>query len=193
MEPASIKRLKLLARLTLIWVAAVVLRLLQLQVWHHDYYRELAQDQQEKVQEVQAQRGTIFDRTGQPLAISTPVDSVCVNPMRIPDISIAAEIFSKILDLNTNELSGRIKFAADRRRGFMWVKRKVSPQQAERLRNLKLDWIEFRPETTRFYTFDSLAAHLLGGVDFEERGNGGIEQGLEEDLQGRPGSIRLVV
>src|SRR5437868_11016323 len=75
----------------------------------------------------------------------------------------------------------------------MWVKRKVSAAEAERLRNLKLDWIEFRPETTRVYTFDSLAAHVLGGVDFEEKGNGGIEQSLEEDLQGRPGAIRLLV
>jgi cell division protein FtsI (penicillin-binding protein 3) len=192
-EPSSTKRLKLLARLALIWVALVVLRLLQLQVLQHDYYRELAQDQQEKVQEVQAQRGTILDRTGQPLAISTPVDSVCVNPMRVPDIAVASAIFARILNLNANELYGRMKSAAGKHRGFMWVKRKVSVEQAERLRNLNLDWIEFRPETTRVYTFDSLAAHVLGGVDFEEKGNGGIEQSLEEDLQGRPGTIRLVV
>src|SRR5205085_10095590 len=125
--------------------------------------------------------------------LSTPVDSVCVNPMRVPDISVASDIFAKILNLNADELFGRMKSAAEKHRGFLWVKRKVTAEQAERLRNLKLDWIEFRPETTRVYTFDSLGAHLLGGVDFEEKGNGGIEQSLDEDLQGRHGAIRLLV
>ena len=64
--------------------------------------------------------------------------------------------------------------------GFMWVKRKVTQEEAERLRDLKLDWIEFRTESKRVYAYGGLAAHVLGGVDFEEKGNGGIEQALDE-------------
>ncbi|MGI8742139.1 MAG: penicillin-binding protein [Bryobacteraceae bacterium] len=193
MQAPSAKRVTLLAWLILAWAAVIVLRLIKLQVVDHSYYSELAKDQQEKLLDIQAPRGAILDRTGQALAISTPVDSVCVNPMRVPDLSVAADIFSSILDLNPRDLAGKMKLAQDNHRGFMWVKRKVTAEEADRLRNLKLDWIEFRTESKRVYALDSIAAHVLGGVDFEEKGNAGIEQGLDEDLQGHDGAIRLVV
>ncbi len=85
----------------------------------------------------------------------------------------------------------RLKSAADSRRGFLWIKRKVTPQEAGRLRDLKLEWIEFRTETQRFYPNRSLAAHVLGGVDFEENGNAGIEQSFNDQLQGHPGELVL--
>ncbi len=59
------------------------------------------------------------------------------------------------------------------------------------MRDLKLDWIEFRTESQRFYPNRTLAAHVIGGVDFEENGNAGIEQSLNDQLQGHPGEILL--
>ena len=192
-EPLSAKRVKLLGRLVLLWVAIIVVRLFKLQVLDHDYYRELAQQQQERVVEIAAPRGTILDRTGQALAISVPVDSVCVNPMRVPDASVASDIFASILKLDAADLLWKMKVAQARHRGFLWVKRKVTEDQADRLRNLKLDWIEFRTESKRIYALDGLGAHLIGSVDFEENGNSGIEQSLNDDLQGHAGSLHLVV
>ena len=203
-EPPSAKRVKLVGRLILLWVALILVRLFKLQVLDHDYYHELAQQQQERTVEILAPRGTIFDRTGQALAISVPVDSVCVNPMRIVDPTAASALLASILKLNAEDLSWKIKVAQARHRGFLWVKRKVTQEQADLLRNKiqqaakvkkgpKLDWIEFRMESKRIYALDGLGAHVIGSVDFEENGNSGVEQSLNDELQGRPGSVHMVV
>ena len=203
-EPPSAKRVKLLGRLILLWVAIIVVRLFKLQVLDHDYYRELAQQQQERTVEILAPRGTILDRTGQALAISVPVDSVCVNPMRVPDATAASEILASILKLDAADISWKIRVAQARHRGFLWVKRKVTQDEADRLRNKiqqaarvkrgpKLDWIEFRTESKRIYALDGLGAHVIGSVDFEENGNSGVEQSLNDELQGHAGSMHLVV
>lgn len=191
MELYSTTRVKWLARIFLFWAILIVGRLIQLQVLQHDDYKKLALQQQERMIDISAPRGALLDRTGERLAMSVPCDSVCVNPMRIPDLSLAADILSRILQLDYLKLYGQLKLRADDHQGFMWVKRKVTQEEADRLRALNLDWIEFRTESKRVYAYGGLAAHLLGGVDFEEKGNSGIEQALDEQLTGRPGAIRV--
>ena len=68
------------------------------------------------------------------------------------------------------------------------MKRKISREEAKRLRDLNLEWIEFRTESQRFYPNRSLAAHVIGSVDFEEDGNGGVEQSLNDQLAGHAGA-----
>ena len=138
------------------------LRLIWLQVVRHDDLLKLAEQQQQKTVEIQAARGTIFDRTGQPLAKTLPAESICVNPLKIPDAGVAADLLSRILDLERAPLFDRITQAKVRNSGFLWVKRKVSAEEAERVRSLKLDWVEFRPEMRRFYPHGELASHVLG-------------------------------
>ena len=74
----------------------------------------------------------------------------------------------------------------------MWVKRKITPEQSRRLRSLHLDWIEFQQESQRYYPNGTVAANLLGSVDYEEHGNGGIEAALEDDLAGHTGTARML-
>jgi cell division protein FtsI (penicillin-binding protein 3) len=190
-ELESASRTRWLARIVLFWAALILARLVQLQVVQHADYQLLAQAQQERVLDVSAPRGPILDRDGVRLAMSVPCESVCVNPMRIPDLMVAAEILSKVLDLNTKQLYAKLRLHNEYRMGFMWVKRKVTDEEASRLKNLKLEWIEFRPESKRVYAHAGLAAHVLGGVDFEEKGESGIERALEEDLAGHAGSVRV--
>jgi cell division protein FtsI (penicillin-binding protein 3) len=182
----------MLARLAFVWALLIVGRLIQLQIVQHGEYRRLALQQQEKIVELQAPRGPIVDRLGQRLAMSLPVESVCVDPLRVPDRAVAADILSRILDVDANDLLHNLQGAVDNRRGFLWVKRKVTPEEAARLRELKLEWIEFRTESQRFYPNKKLAAHVIGGVDFSEKGNGGVEQTLNEELQGLDGELRVI-
>jgi cell division protein FtsI (penicillin-binding protein 3) len=168
-----------------------VARLVYIQIVHHADYQKLALQQQQQVVELQAPRGMILDRSGQRLAMSLRAESVVVDPLRIPDLGVASDIFSKILNLDAGELLARMKFAVDSKNGFMWVKRKISREEAQRLRDLKLDWIEFRMESGRYYPNKSQAAHVLGGVDFEGKGNGGVEQFFNSQLKGHPGELRL--
>jgi cell division protein FtsI (penicillin-binding protein 3) len=189
-EELTLKRLRIFARVCFCWALIIVARLIQLQVIDHDEYRRLALQQQERNVEIRAPRGTILDRNGQPLAMSVPVDSVCINPLRVPDLGVAAEILARVLNLDRTELLTRMITAVDNRRGFMWIKRKVTDDEAAKLRSYKFEWVEFRTESSRYYPKGSLAAHVLGGVDHEEKGNGGIEQALDKDLRGVPGVMR---
>ena len=191
MDILATKRVHLLARLAFLWAALIAGRLIQLQVIQHGEYKILAQHQQQHVVEVRAPRGMILDRHGERLAMSLPVESVCVDPLRVPDLAVTSDILSKILNLDSAGLLASLKSSVDNRRGFLWIKRKVTPEEAARLRELKLDWIEFRTESQRFYPNRSLAAHVLGGVDFEENGNAGIEQSFNDQLQGHPGELVL--
>ena len=135
-ETVSTRRLRWLLWLLLVWVAAIFARLISLQVLHHDELLHMAQQQQQKTEEIPAMRGTIFDRTGQPLAKTLPAESICVNPLKIPDPGVAADILSRVLDLDRASLYQRIATAKARKSGFLWVKRKVSPEEAARVHGL---------------------------------------------------------
>lgn len=186
--------MNLLLWIALVWAAAILGRLIDLQIFSHRELRRLADSQQMRNLEVRAPRGAIFDRNGRPLAMSLPVDSVAVDPRQIKDPVVAAEILAGVLSLDEAVLLERLKSAADGpgRRGFLWIKRKISREESVRLRGMKLEWVEFRQESRRYYPNGSLAAHLLGGVDQAEQGNAGIEMALEDELQGLPGSVRML-
>ncbi len=196
-ETQSTRRLRRLLWLMLLWAGAIFGKLIFLQVLHHDDLVKLAQQQQQKMVEIEAARGTIFDRTGAPLAKTLPAESICINPMKIPDAGVAADLLSRVLDLKRKPLYDRIVVAKAHNTGFLWVKRKVSAEDAERIRSLKLDWVEFRPEMRRFYPHGTLAAHVLGSTgmvdpdDVIEHGNGGIEMSFDDELSGRPGLARV--
>ncbi|MGH9614611.1 MAG: peptidoglycan D,D-transpeptidase FtsI family protein, partial [Bryobacteraceae bacterium] len=195
-ETQSTRRLRWLLKLLLLWAGAIFARLFWLQVVHHDDLVKLARQQQQKTVEIPALRGTIFDRLGQPLAKTLPAESICVNPQRIPDPAVAADLLSPLLRLDRAKLLEKIASAKRRARGFLWVKRKVSAEEAERVRSLKLDWVEFRQEMRRFYPQGSLASHVVGSTgmvddDDVDRGNAGIEMEFDEELSGRPGLARV--
>ena len=186
------RRLAILAGLVLLWGGAIFGKLISLQVVHHREYQALARSRQELLIEIPAPRGTVFDRNGQPLAMSVPAESVHVNPLKVPDLDLGSEILSLVLHLDRAELYGRMQNAYLNHRGFLWVKRQITPEESQNLRNLDLDWVEFESESQRHYPKGTLAAHLLGSVDFEEKGTAGIEKALDADLRGQPGQIRLL-
>jgi cell division protein FtsI (penicillin-binding protein 3) len=190
------RRLTWLLRVLLLWVATIFLRLVWLQVFRHDELLKLAQQQQQKMVEIPALRGTIFDRDGRPLAKSLPAESISVDPQRIPDAGVAADLLSRLLDMDRAKLFDRIASAKRRGSGFLWIKRKVDASEAERVRSQKLDWVEFQNEMRRFYTRGELASHVVGSTgmvedDVNERGNAGVELQFDEELAGRPGLSRV--
>jgi cell division protein FtsI (penicillin-binding protein 3) len=186
------RRLKWLAWIVVAWGAAIFLKLVSLQVIHHREYVNLARARQELVVEISGPRGTLFDRNGQVLAMSAPTESVYLNPLKVPDLGLAAQILSAELHLDRAELYATLQADRDNHRGFRWIKRRLSYDESQHLKNLNLDWIFLQHESQRHYPSGTLAAHVLGGVDHEEKGNGGIERALETDLKGVPGKMRLL-
>ncbi len=187
------RRLTCLVVIILLWGAAILKNLISLQVIHHREYAVKARSIQEVDVEIPAPRGTIFDRDGRPLAMSLASRTVYINPMKV-DIGVASDLLGYLLHLDRADLYLKIKQAADAHRGYLIVKRQLTAEEYENLLNLKsrIDWVSLSNESQRHYPNGTLAAHVLGSVDFEEKGNAGIEKGLDAELRGSAGHIRLL-
>src|SRR3954471_18929840 len=119
------RRLKWLAWIVVVWGAVIFYKLISLQVVHHQEYVRMARARQERDKEIPAPRGAILDRNGQVLAMSTPSVSVFVNPMKVPDLEVAAQILAAELHLDRAELYADMRQAFESHRGFLWIKRRV--------------------------------------------------------------------
>src|SRR5580700_9484006 len=104
-ETQSTKRLLWLLRALILWVVVIFLRLIWLQVMQHDDLLRQAQSQQQRVVLIQAQRGSILDRAGQPLAKSLPAQSVLVNPKRVKDAVVTAALLAPVLGVDRRQLA----------------------------------------------------------------------------------------
>ncbi len=140
----AIRRLTWLGAGLLLWGAAIFAKLISLQVVHHNDYLLKAQKQQEHSITLTAPRGTIFDRNGEALAMSEPVESVVINPMLVPNRSVAADVLGSILGIDVQWLEQQITDAANRHRGFLVVKKKISVDESQRLHLVHQDWIGFQ-------------------------------------------------
>jgi cell division protein FtsI (penicillin-binding protein 3) len=194
--PPTTQRLQWLLWALLAWAGVIFGRLVWLQVIRHDDLLHLAEQQQQRTEEVQALRGSILDRTGQPLAKTMPADSVAVDPQKIPDLRIATDVLARTLDLDRTPLYQRLRASQARGSHFMWVARKLDAGVADHLRSKKLPYVEIRSELRRFYPRRTVASHVVGAIGYvegseAERGSAGIESSFEEDLAGRPGAARV--
>lgn len=195
----STRRLQWLLGGLFLWSGLLFGRLVWLQVLRHDDYAAMARNQQQRLEELPALRGSILDRTGQPLAKTLLADSVVVDPQKLKDMPQAASQLADALGMDRDLLLLRMQQSKLRRSRFLWVARKLTPQESKRVRTLKFEGLEFRKEMRRYYPRTSLAAHLLGAIGFvkaddpAEHGNAGIELSFEKELGGKPGQARVFV
>jgi cell division protein FtsI (penicillin-binding protein 3) len=189
----AVRRLTWLVSILLIWGGAIFAKLVSIQVFHHAKYVADARRQQERKIDLPAVRGNIYDRNGHPLAMSVMADSVSVNPLQVPNLSVAAELLAiNLKGVNQEELYERMRWQAENHKGFLVVKHHITPQESERLRSLPVNWIDFTTETSREYPNGEIAAHVLGGVYQQQQGVAGIEKAMDSVLQGRPGTVRML-
>ncbi len=169
-----------------LWLVGVVYRLWDLQVRQAEILAGRAQRQHQGQIAMRATRGAILDRNGVELALSTPVDSVGVFPKKINDPEWLASILAKVL--GESETAVAKKLGGER---FQWLRRQADPGVSERLKELNLKALHFEKESRRYYPKGSLAAHVLGFVDVDHKGLGGLELQYQDALTGRDGQ-RLV-
>ncbi len=117
--------------------------------------------------------------------MSVPTEKVTVNPLKVPDLQVASDLLALILHLNRTDLYSRMLDAHENGRGYLVVKPKITFEEGKNLRALHLDWVDIERKSERHYPGGTLAAHVLGSVDFDEKGNAGVEKSLER------GSARL--
>src|SRR5256885_14230464 len=130
------RRLTWLAGIVLLWGAAIFFKLVSLQVVHHREYSSQARARQELSIQIPAPRGTIFDRAGQPLAMSVSSQSVYIDPLKVPDLGVAAELLALVLHMDRAALYGKMRVAYENRPGLLWVKRPIASDETESLRDL---------------------------------------------------------
>ncbi len=188
----AIWRLRFLIGIVGLWGLAILVKLISIQGFHHEKYLASARRQQEMKIELPAMRGSIFDRNGHALALSVSVDSVSINPLNVPDPSVAAEVLARTLNLNDQDLYQKIMWCRANRRGYLPVKKKLSPTESERLKSLAMNWIDFSTVNQRHYPSGQIAAHVMGGVYKQQEGAAGIEKGMDTVLRGKGGTVRLL-
>ncbi|MGA8144492.1 MAG: penicillin-binding transpeptidase domain-containing protein [Candidatus Acidiferrales bacterium] len=174
--------------LAVVWMAVVLARLSYLQLFCYGDYFTKAQHQQQRVFEISPKRGVIYDRKGRELAISLPMDSVFGDPAEINDPEMVARLLSPALELPAEDLETKIREAHSPVR----LAKKLAPETVQRIQDMNLRGIFFQKENRRVYPQHELAAHVLGYVDVDEKGNGGIEYSLDKQIRGRPGKMMVM-
>lgn len=173
-----------------IWVCAIGARLFWLQIVDHKSYVERAERQQQRTFEVAPRRGVLYDRNLREMAMTVKVDSIYADPAQIDDKEAAARTLAAIVHTDpTNARTSASEIAARLEAGhnFAWIARRVRPEVADQIRNLKMKGIFFQKEFQRFYPDNDIAAQVLGYVGIDDNGLGGIEQKFDPLLHGMPG------
>jgi cell division protein FtsI (penicillin-binding protein 3) len=189
MQPSRIHvRLLIVAGVALLWIGAIFGRLGYLQLYRHGDYLIRAQHQQQRTIEISPKRGAIYDRNMHALAMSIKVDSAFAIPSEIKDRELAAQLLSNALGTPRDVIESRLNSSQN----FVWIERKLSSEKAEAIAALNLKGVYTQPENKRFYPKAELASHVIGFVDVDEKGLGGIEYALDGQIRGKSEKIVMM-
>lgn len=185
--PAWRSRLLLIGLLA--WFVALAGRALYLQGLHNDFLQRKGESRYSRVIEISATRGMIVDRNKEPLAISTPLESVAASPA---DIEITPEQtvrLATLLEMNVGEVGKKF---ADSQREFVYLKRQLPPEQAAKVIELGIPGVFLQREYRRYYPAGEVMAHLIGFTGVDDKGQEALELAFDDTLAGNPGSRRVI-
>jgi cell division protein FtsI (penicillin-binding protein 3) len=183
-------RARFLAAALALTSLALVGRAVQLQVLDRQFIEEQADMRHARTARIVAHRGAIQDRFGEPLAASSPVDTVWVNPPEFAESGEAIPMLARALGINRQWLEQRVTSNLDRE--FLYVERHIEPAQKEAVRKLGLPGVYFQREYKRFYPNAEVTGHLLGFTSLDEEGQEGLELAFDRTLKGTDGSKRVI-
>ncbi len=170
--------------------AALAWRAIDLQLTHNDFLRDHGDARSLRVVEMPAHRGMINDRRGEPLAISTPVSSVWATPRRV--LAAGGRLAELAGLLGTTPEHLRTVMEPRRDREFVYLKRHVPPDLADRVMQLRIDGVSLAQESRRYYPTGEVTAHLLGFTNVDDIGQEGIELAFDDRLRGHNGAKRVI-
>jgi cell division protein FtsI (penicillin-binding protein 3) len=189
-------RYMLIVAVFIVWIFAIGVRLVHLQVTQHEWLSEQAQDQRRNIKKTKQLRGTIYDRSERALAMSVKVKSLFADPTEIEDVEAAAKALAKVLKEKPANVLKTLKEAKEDNKRFVWLARKLDEDAVRKINedlhdeNVKkhdeprFAGLHWREEQKRSYPYKTLAAHVIGFSNAEDVGSAGIEQSQEEHLHG---------
>ncbi|MFQ6081725.1 MAG: peptidoglycan D,D-transpeptidase FtsI family protein [Candidatus Aminicenantia bacterium] len=189
------RRTNFLIVMFFLWIGIISWRLVDLQVFKYHRMKQRVISQNQRVISIIPKRGYIYDRQGKILATSVLTESIYLIPSENETLHQRLEKIDKlkkIVSLKEKDII-RIKERIEKNKSFVWIKRKVSDQEAEQVRNLNLKGIDFIKENRRFYPKKNFAAHILGGVGIDEQGLNGIEREYDSQIFGKSGEALIQI
>jgi cell division protein FtsI (penicillin-binding protein 3) len=172
------------AGLCLVW------RVIDLQVIRKDFLQDQGDARYLREVTDPAHRGMITDRNGEPLAISTPVSSVWANPQELINARESWPRLAKVLGIHRGVLERLL--ASKRNKEFVYLRRQVTPDLANKVMALKIPGVDLAQEYKRYYPAGEVAAHVVGFANIDDRGQEGIELQFNDQLKGVPGIKRVI-
>jgi cell division protein FtsI/penicillin-binding protein 2 len=167
-----------------------ILRFIFIQIFHADYLLRIAKKQQNLFIELEPRRGTVFDINLKPQTVNLAVESIYASPNELKELEkeIIIKQLSPILGLDYDYLRDRLS----RKKYFVWIARKIKPEQAEAIKKLKLKGVYFIKENKRSYPNGYLASHIIGFAGLDNVGLSGIELYYDNYLKGETGWALLL-
>jgi len=182
-------RLLLLIGFFFLWSICICIRLIYIQGFKGEEYSARAMYQQTAFAMMHARRGEIQDRNLEPLAATVDVESLAVQKENLADIDLVAEKLSEATNLPERLVRNRMSI----NQPFVYIKRELAPEESESISQVDLPGVLTVPEKARVYPFGDLACQLLGLVDIDENGQGGVEYKFDSILKGRSARLALRV
>lgn len=183
-------RLNLVRLSFVLIVIGLLWRLIDIQILNNEFLRNQGDARHLRNVPVVAHRGMILDRHGEPLAISTPVHSVWINPQVTQVDQPHLDKLAKMLDVRLEDIQQKILNNASRE--FVYVKRRITPALSSKVQQLKIPGVALQREYKRYYPTAEVSAHVLGFTNIDDSGQEGLELAYEPVLTGVPGLKRMV-
>lgn len=183
-------RVRLALALVVIVAGLLFGRAVYLQVGEREFLQDQGEARHLRAVEIPTMRGSILDRHGEPLAVSTPVDSVWAHPARTLESPEKIPALARALNVSADDLERRLTQRTHAE--FVWLRRRVTPDVAEAVRALDIPGVGFRREYRRYYPTIEAGAQLVGYTNIDDRGQEGLEMAFDNWLDGEPGLKRVI-
>jgi cell division protein FtsI (penicillin-binding protein 3) len=170
--------------------SALVVRAVDLQFVRTDFYQAQGDQRFLRDRTIPVSRGMITDRHGEPLAVSTPVESVWAQPQELLAHRERLPELARALGIDANELAARLDQRADRE--FIYLRRHLPPDRAAEILALDIPGVNAQREFRRYYPGGEMLAHVLGFTNIDDAGQEGLELAFDDWLSGKPGSKRII-
>ncbi|MDH3941792.1 MAG: penicillin-binding protein 2, partial [Xanthomonadales bacterium] len=187
---APVSRLYAFLLIFLLCSIALVARAVNLQVVDTEFLQDQGEARYLREVVVPTRRGNILDRNGEPLAVSTPVDSVWVNPKMLLQSPEDIKPLADVLAVDADEIERRLTQRSTRE--FVWLRRRLHPDVAAQIKALKLHGVFLQKEYRRFYPAGEVTSHVIGFTNIDDVGQEGLELAYNDWLQGKPGKKRII-
>lgn len=192
-KPARSFRITVVLVLVLLAPVGLVLRAFDLHVVDHDFLQGQGNARVLRTLPVSAHRGMIVDRHGEPLAVSTPVDTVWADPQKFEASREQLRQLAKVLELDANDLRKQIEEHKRQHKEFVFIKRRINPALAQQAIDLKIPGLYTKREYRRYYPSGEVMAHLVGFTNVDDSGQEGVELAFDKSLHGVEGSQLVMI